>query len=188
MVIHEGEREEEIIEGAEIGENSREEGETLKTGEVMELFINLVVGLTPRQTMKIRREIEGQEVVVLIDNGASHNFIASKLVQKLGLVRSQTRGYGVIMGSGMVVQGVGVWKGVTLTLQNVEVVEDFLPLELGRLDVILGMKWLATLGETQVDWGSLIMKFRAGGATITLHGDPNLSKTLVTLKSMMKAF
>ena len=24
--------------------------------------------------------------------------------------------------------------------------------------------------------------------TVTLHGDPNLSKTLVTLKSMMKAF
>ena len=67
------------------------------------------------------------------------------------------------MGLGMVVQGVGVCKGVTLTLQNVEVVEDFLPLELGTSDVILRMKWLATLRETYVDWGSLVIKFRLGG-------------------------
>ena len=62
----------------------------------------------------------------------------------------------------MVVQEVGVCKGVTLMLQNIEIVEDFLPIELGSSDVILGMKWLATLGETQVDWGSLVMKFRSG--------------------------
>ena len=79
-------------------------------------------------------------------------------------------------------------KGVTLTLQNVLVVEDFMPLELGSSNVILGMKWLATFGETQVDWGSLVMKVRVGGTTITLYGDPSLSKTLVTLKSMMRAF
>ena len=88
-------------------------------------------------------------MVVLIDSGAFHNFIASKLVQKLGLIQTQTKGYGMIMWSGMAIQGGGVCKGVTLTLQNVEVVEDFLPLELGSSDVILGMKWLAILGETQ---------------------------------------
>lgn len=85
-------------------------------------------------------------------------------------------------------QGAGVCKRVPLLLQNVRVVEDFLPLELGSSDVILGMKWLATLGETQVDWGSLIMRFKVGDTAITLHGDPSLSKTLVTMKSMMKAF
>ena len=69
----------------------------------------------------------------------------------------------MIMGSGMAVQGAGVCKGVVLKLQNMEIVEDFLPLELGSLNVILGMKWLASLGETQVDWGSLVMRFKAGG-------------------------
>lgn len=41
----------------------------------------------------------------------------------------------MIMGSGMIVQGAKVCRGVTLTLQNVEVVEDFLPLELGSSDI-----------------------------------------------------
>lgn len=33
-----------------------------------------------------------------------------------------------------------------------------------------------------------MMKFQIGGTTMTLQGDPSLSKTLVTLKAMMKAF
>lgn len=32
------------------------------------------------------------------------------------------------------------------------------------------------------------MKFQIGGISMTLQGDPSLSKTLVTLKAMMKAF
>lgn len=69
-------------------------------------------------------------------------------------------GYEVIMGTGMAVQGAGICKGVLLSLQNLEINEDFLPLELGSSDVILGMKWLATLGKVQVDWKSLTMRFK----------------------------
>ena len=59
----------------------------------------------------------------------------------------------------MTVQGVGICKGVKLNLQNLQIVEDFLPLDLGSLDVILGMKWLAVVGKMNVDWKTLTMKF-----------------------------
>lgn len=84
-------------------------------------------------------------------------------------------------------QGEGVCRGVQLSLQNVEVVEDFLPLDLGRSNVILGMKWLSTLGQMKVDWKALTMKFWVGETTITLRGDPSLGKNLVSLKAKMKA-
>lgn len=38
---------------------------------------------------------------MLIDCGASHNFVSAELVQKLGLRRIETLGYGVIMGTGV---------------------------------------------------------------------------------------
>jgi len=77
-----------MIYDEELGETGVEE-ETLETeerevahgGEVIELSMNSVVGLTTPQTMKLRGQIEGQPVVVLIDGRATHNFIATKLVQ-----------------------------------------------------------------------------------------------------------
>lgn len=156
--------------------------------EVMELSINSVVGLTSPQTIKVEGLIENQEVVVLIDCGATHNFISAELVQKLGLPRMETSGYGVIMGTGFVVQGAGICKGVTLSLQNLEITENFLPQELGSSNAILDMKWLSSLGKMFVDWKSLTMRFQVGDTNVALHGDPSLSKTLVSLKSMMKAF
>ena len=50
------------------------------------------------------------------------------------------------MGTGVVIKGEGICKGVIHTIQNIEIVEDFLPLELGSADIILGMQWLETLG------------------------------------------
>jgi len=84
----------------------------------------------------------------------------------LGLIREETEGYGVIMG--VAVQGTEICKGVKLQLQNLHIMEDFLPLELGSSDVILGMKWLAAVDKMNVDWKTLTMKFQVGGMAVTL--------------------
>lgn len=59
-------------------------------------------------------------------------------------------------------------RGVVLSLQNIEIVDDFLPLELGSADMILEMHWLESLGGMQVNWKSLIMKFKVSGMAVTL--------------------
>lgn len=53
---------------------------------VAEVSISSVVGLSSSRTMKLRGELGGETVVVLIDCGASHNFISEKMMAKLGLV------------------------------------------------------------------------------------------------------
>ncbi|GJW42569.1 putative mitochondrial protein [Tanacetum coccineum] len=63
-----------------------------------------------------------RDVVVLIDCGATHIFLSMELVKDLGLV-------------------------VVLTLHELQVVDDFYPLELGSTDMILGIKWLQMLGR-----------------------------------------
>lgn len=40
-------------------------------------------------------------------------------------------------------------------MQGLTIVEDFLPLELGSTDVVLGMQWLGSLGNLQVNWKRL---------------------------------
>ena len=101
--------------------------------------------------MKIKGKIDQQEVISMIDCGATHNFISTKVVQKLGLPLEETLGYGILMGIGLAVKGADICRNVTFTLQNIEILEDFLPLELDSADVILGMQWLESLGGIHVN-------------------------------------
>lgn len=79
--------------------------------KVAELSLNSIVGLTSLRTMKMHGLIGPQEMVVLVDNGTTHNFIATDLVLKLGILLDKTKGYGVIMGTGLTVKGEGFAAG-----------------------------------------------------------------------------
>ena len=153
---------------------------------LVELSMNSVVGLNGPKTMKVRGRIGNKDVIVLIDSGASHNFISTVLVEQLNLPTTATEGYGVVMGTGTAVQGRGICRGVAVTLAELEVVEDFLPLELGSSDLILGVQWLGSLGTTSTNWQTLTMKFKVGGKAVTIRGDPTLHRAKVSLKSMMR--
>ena len=91
----------------------------------------------------------------------------------------------MVIGSGKQIRGMGVCKGVVLQLQGITIIEDFLPLPLGSTDVILGLKWLATLGEMRDDWRKLTMSFELGGKTVIFQGDPSQIKARVSLKTMV---
>lgn len=69
---------------------------------------------------------------------------------------------------------------------GVEVVEDFLPLELGNSDVILGIQWLEKLGSVVTNWKTQVMTFRVDGAIMTIKGDPSLARSLISLKAMIE--
>ena len=106
----------------------------------MELFLNLVVRLANPKTMKLKRCIGLQEVIVMIHCGASQNFISTNLIKKLELPLTPTNGYGVFMGIVLSVKGEGICEGVMLSLLIIMVVKDFLPLKLGNSNVILHMQ------------------------------------------------
>ncbi|KAA0062427.1 Retrovirus-related Pol polyprotein from transposon 297 family [Cucumis melo var. makuwa] len=114
----------------------------------VELSINSVVGLNGPGTMKVRGKLRDMEIIVMIDCGATHNFISEKLVKSLQIATKETAHYGVILGFGTAIQGKGVCKDVEIQLADGTLKEDFLPLKLGGVDAILGMQWLHSLGVT----------------------------------------
>ena len=67
-------------------------------------------------------------MVVLVDSNATHNFITTKLVDKLAFSLSETETYGVQMQSGQSVKGIEICREVSLSLQALKIVNDFLPL------------------------------------------------------------
>ena len=64
--------------------------------DVAELSLNSVVGISTPKIMKLQGKVMGQEVLVLIDCGASHNFIPTDLVAKLGITSVGTHCFGVL--------------------------------------------------------------------------------------------
>ena len=107
-----------------------------------EISFNSVMGFTSPRTLKLLGYILGKEVVVMIDPGATHNFISREAVETLGVPLTPTKSFGVSLGTGESVRGTGLCKGVNLQLPGMTVIEDFLPLPLGNSDIILGVQWL----------------------------------------------
>ncbi|XP_010533307.1 PREDICTED: uncharacterized protein LOC104809111 [Tarenaya hassleriana] len=155
-------------------------------GDFAALTLHSMVGLTSPKTMKVRGWIGNQSVVVLIDSGASHNFLSKELLGVLPIKLAGTVGYGVCLGNGLTVQSAGICCGLELTFPEYSLVSDFIPLELGGADVILGIQWLQTLGKVQFDFAKLEMKFSVDDKMIRLVGDPNLHQSLVAFKTLLK--
>ncbi|KZV50196.1 hypothetical protein F511_26056 [Dorcoceras hygrometricum] len=128
----------------------------------------------------------GQEVVIMVDSGASHNFVSRPLVEKLGLMIDETVRFGVCLGDGGKVRCQGVCRNLNVELGMYTVAITGHLFELGGVDVILGVDWLRTLGEVMLDWNKMRMRFKEGERVIELKGDPTLQRAVVSLKSLYK--
>lgn len=92
-----------IIDGEEDdgGEEELEDGDHAHL-DMAEVSLNSVSGLTSPRTMKVLGKIGDKEVVVLVDSGATHNFVSSRLIDELALVVTGTRSVGVKLGNGVI--------------------------------------------------------------------------------------
>lgn len=114
-----------------------EAGEDL---EGVELSLNAIEGLSEPKILKLRGELLGRMIVVMIDCGATHNFVSPQLIQTLGLPISETKPYVVLIGNGERHQSKGICRHLHLQIGDFKVIEDFLPMSTGSSNVILGMK------------------------------------------------
>lgn len=73
------------------------------------------------------------------------------------------------------VSGSGVCRKVPLMAQSVDLTNEFIVLEPGAVDVILGVQWLRTLGKCEVDWEELTLSFWLNNTKWTLQGDPSIT-------------
>lgn len=83
---------------------------------------------------------------------------------------TETVHYDVIMVSGTATKGKGICRGVVLSLTELTIKEDFLPLDLGTLDVVLRMQWLQLMGKMEADWPALTLNFCRGGSELSPKG------------------
>lgn len=85
--------------------DSTPETDLAEINQLVEVSLNSMAGWTSPKTMKLRGTLGEQQVIILIDLGATHNFISTELVNRQHLPLTETKAYGVTMGTGKTVQG-----------------------------------------------------------------------------------
>ena len=104
----------------------------------------------PHDLVRLYGKIGGRRVSIMIDDGATHNFLNYALVKRLKLPQSNSdHEYVVHLANG---QDSHVWdtivKGVKLKMQDYEASLDFQVMHLARADIYLGREWLYNLGPS----------------------------------------
>ena len=98
-----------------------------------------ISGVPKYNTFRMRGVLQGQKVSVLIDGGASHNFIDSALLQRRHIPTVEFEGFKVEVARGSTMPCNKYIPGMKLRLGRHELVQDVYVMDLPDLNIILGV-------------------------------------------------
>ncbi|VFQ65802.1 unnamed protein product [Cuscuta campestris] len=160
------------------------EEQEVETLEEAEISFNAILGRPTTTTMKLLGSISSKEVLLLVDSGSTHNFISDSVVRDLNLPTLSIPTFGVQIGDGSVVRCNQICKGIEVMISGLKITQDFYPFSLVGSDLVLGIKWLASLNTIQANWNELFLAFWVDGKQYKLQGVPRLERQQPSLHSM----
>ncbi|CAA0813637.1 Unknown protein, partial [Striga hermonthica] len=137
--------------------------------EEAEISMNAMAGIRGPRTMWLSAWVKDRKIVVLVDNGSSHNFINAELSQRLNLPTTNIEPFEVRVANGERLQCTKSFRKVPIRFSGVTVKADLYALPLVGPDVVLGVQWLEGLGKVTTDYRTGIMEFNFGGQQVTLR-------------------
>ncbi|MCH94216.1 Ty3/gypsy retrotransposon protein, partial [Trifolium medium] len=185
LIVEEGDEEpgESQILAVEVDEEEEE-----VRGEISIMsFMNLNnQAKTKPQTMMAQGKIHEVPVLILVDSGATHNFIDQKLVFRMGWEVNSESSMKIRLGDGFQTNTKGRCKEIEVSLGDFKVSCSPHLFELGGPDMILGIEWLNTLGDTIVNWTKQTMSFWSNQKWVTLQGLGSTGGNEEALQSILK--
>lgn len=136
-------------------------------------------------TMQLKGQILSKEVHVLIDSGASHNFVHPAALKTSMHKVVQIKPLRVRLASGAIMYTKGE-VNLEIKLQQLTLKANFYVLPVSRCEVVMGASWLKTLGDIVWNFETMIMRFQLQGATYYLKGISTPQASLVSCKSMAR--
>ena len=128
----------------------------------------------PHDLLHLHGTIHGQQVRILIDDGAIHNFLSYKLVKHLHLHENpSSHSYVVSMMNG---NDKDVWdtqvNNAPLFVQGHTMLLNFQVMNMSRANVVLGQEWLHVLGSSlKHSYKHNYIQFKASGTHVLLLGE-----------------
>ena len=80
----------------------------------------------------------------------------------------------------------GICRATLIELGPTQIQVDCYVLPLGRVDIVLRVAWLETLGEVRSNWTEFSMKFKQEDGWVTLKGDSTMVRSTILAQSLQK--
>jgi hypothetical protein len=136
-------------------------------------------------TFRMRAGVQGHRVTVLVDGGASHNFIDASLVERKGITTEAFEGFLVIISGENTLNCTKYVPRMTLSLGNYTVTDDFFVVKVLDTNVVLGVQWLYSLGKYTTNYQTMEMEFQGqDGKRVVLRGMNTYPPKVVTAEKM----
>ena len=105
----------------------------------------------------------------MIDSGSTHNFIHCNVTKELNVFLHPTPECQVVVANGGTINWFGKFHNIKITMGEYVLNSTMLSIQIGGVDVVLGLKWLQYLGTIAFNFQELFLKLFFGrkGSRIT---------------------
>ena len=123
---------------------------------------------------------------MLIDSGSTHNFIHCKVANELNFFLYPAPECQVMVENGGTINFFGKCHNIKLTMGEYVLNSPMLSIPMGGVDVVLGVKWLQSLGMVAFNFQELFLKFFSEGKEVELRGIARKPGNIISSNFMTK--
>ena len=109
------------------------------------------------QTLEIEGYVKKKKVTVLIDNGSTHNFINCNLAKLLNCFIYTTTNFQVMVADGGTINCSWKCHNIKLSMKEYLSNNPIIAIQMGGVDIVLGVQWLQSLGTMALYFQELFM-------------------------------
>ena len=109
--------------------------------------------------LRVRGTVRGQRVSVLVDSGATHNFIDAQMVERRGIQTESFDGFSVLVPGDQTMTCARYVPELSVTMGTYTLTDHFFVVDIPDTNMILGVQWFITLGKVTTDWKTLEMEW-----------------------------
>ena len=134
------------------------------------ISLNALTGIGDADMMQLATTIAGEDVTALVDSGSTHSFMATATAVRLGLSPQPTPGIHVKVANGERLQSSGICRAVCVIISSEPFNIDVFVIPLEGYELVLGYRWLRSLGSFHWDCARHRLSFWNGGRRVRLVG------------------
>eukprot|EP00253_Pinus_taeda_P003924 PITA_03924 len=116
-------------------------------------------GVPKYLTLRIRGTVRDQRVSILVDSGATHNFIDAQMVERRGIPTESFDGFSVLVPRDQTMVCARYVLELSMTMGTYTLTDHFFVVNISNTNIVLGVQWLITLWKVTTDWKALEMEW-----------------------------